>query len=186
MKALLSSLTQKSVEVTIDPTLLVDRSVWDTIAHRPDYMPKNYVLLYIVKRCDKIKAYAQQVAKESGAVVVELESELREPARMHLYSAESPAAFVAWFKYASCVFTTSFHGTAFSLIYNKEFYVYNPKGVANSRVQSLLVKAGVPQRQLSHDTPPTLCEKIDYTEVNKNLDAMRESSRAFLLKAITE
>ena len=63
----------------------------------------------------------------------------------------NPIEFISYFKEASFVVTSSFHGTAFSLIFQKEFYVIGMGHLAD-RSASLLGIAGRPERLLSEKT----------------------------------
>ena len=57
-----------------------------------------------------------------------------------------PSEFVYLFKHASLVVTTSFHGTAFSVIYNKPFYALVQSNSQDDRISSLLKLLGLEER----------------------------------------
>ena len=52
----------------------------------------------------------------------------------------NPSDFVSLIKNSEYVFTDSFHATAFSLIYKKQFFVFNryKNGGMNDRIKSIL------------------------------------------------
>ena len=84
------------------------------------------------------------------------------------------------------MFTDSFHGTVFSILFNKDFIVIGNKERGNSRFDSLLSLFGLQERYTSN--PQTiqylLSEKIDWNRVNQKLKSERERSLAWLIQAI--
>lgn len=85
---------------------------------------------------------------------------------------------------AECVITDSFHGTVFSIIFNKPFYVLvnNRRGAA--RFTSLLGLFGLERRIISSADNAELDQSIDWGKVNSILDEKKKESLAFLQKAL--
>lgn len=81
---------------------------------------------------------------------------------------------------AEFVVSTSFHGTAFSLIFEKQFIATGLQKNAD-RVQTLLNSIGI--ATYYHTTPHNM-PVINYNEVNKQLDILRTVSQSLLLQAI--
>jgi hypothetical protein len=77
---------------------------------------------------------------------------------------------------AEMVITDSFHGTVFSLIYEKKFVVL-PREDVNSRVHSILNLVGLKNRFYDINI---INEKIDYKRVKSVLDSWQEVSLRFL------
>lgn len=71
-------------------------------------------------------------------------------------------------KNSSFVITDSFHGTVFSILFNRPFYVFGNNSRGNSRFDSLLEFTG-----LSDRTDDFSIDKIDWQVVNKNIDKER-------------
>jgi hypothetical protein len=89
---------------------------------------------------------------------------------------------------ASFVVTDSFHGTAFSILFNKPFMAYgNPKrGLA--RFASLLKMFGLEDRLAVRPDEidvERMLEPIDWDAVNERLEKLRADSRRFLLSALS-
>ena len=102
-----------------------------------------------------------------------------------------PPSIEQWLRYmsgAEFVVTDSFHGLAFSLIYNKQFVVISPNNGLNSRLIDLLKLVGLENRHFfdDEDVPyeRIVNEKIDYNMVNRRLDAQRERSWSFIREAL--
>lgn len=72
----------------------------------------------------------------------------------------------------------SFHGTAFSINFNKDFYVYANAHRGNSRFDSLLGLVGLQDRMIQ--TAVSAEGHIDWDSVNEKLEAERRLSREWL------
>lgn len=93
-----------------------------------------------------------------------------------------PDRFLTLVKNAECVVTNSFHGTAFSIIYHKDFITVT-HSTRGGRMTSLLYHLGLTSRLWG-------CENFDFSgtpnfeEVEKRRTVLRKYSCEFLLEAI--
>lgn len=89
---------------------------------------------------------------------------------------------------ARFVVTDSFHGTVFSILFNKPFYAIVNKAKGASRFESLLKMFDLEDRLLDLDTTDLsvidIKKDIDYNKVNAKLDALRISSKELLFKSL--
>ena len=90
----------------------------------------------------------------------------------------NPIEFISYFKEASFVVTSSFHGTAFSLIFQKEFYVIGMGHLAD-RSASLLHLIGLSERLLQ-DVLYIADEEYNYTSHNGQIKDWISKSIMFL------
>ena len=183
LATLLQPLTDKKISVVLDPTLLAGSSVWNVfLGSKP--LERKYVLVYQVREDEAIMRIARHIASQLGAEVVTISAYPTWKRDKCLYQIESPQAFVNWIKYASCVVTTSFHGTAFSVILNKPFY-YVALGFGDTRSISLLKLVGLEDRMINKVALPSF-QEIDYAErqVNDRLEKYRNKSQTFLQKGL--
>lgn len=172
---LLQPLTNKKVKVVLDPTLIVPHEVWSNIAVKP-IKKKKMVLLYQVKRDDKAKEIAEHIAMQIKGEVVEIYANI-----LYKYYRESisPAEFVGFFMETDYIVTTSFHGTAFSIICQKPFYTVKLGNHTDVRATSLLEKLGLWDRMVDKNTLPPASE-VDFTQANIQLNVLRRESMNFL------
>ena len=139
-KEYIQKLSGQSVSIVLDPTLLVDRSFWDNFLVLPNF--SNYVLCYSLETNNHLIEMAQHTAKVrklkliliSPAPLIKSRSDLT----IYYKWGIGPKEFVGLIKNANCIFTNSFHGTCFSIIWGKEFYSFS-HSTTGSRVQDLLV-----------------------------------------------
>ncbi len=177
LKNLLAPLTDKKVEQVLDPALLAPRTIWDKL---DDNVEKGkYVLVYQVRYDPNTMEIAQHIAQQTNAKIVILEADVNRRNESERKSCASPEDFVAYIKHASCVVTTSFHGTAFSVIFNKPFYCLKFGDSTDVRSKSLLHSLHLEDRMIDKTARPSFSD-IDYTEANKRLEELREESMHFL------
>jgi len=120
----------------IDPVFLPDVSVWNALAEKSTLsIGKPYLLLYLVKPSAEAVFFARGKAESKGLKLVILSAKLEMDNSSKVATA-SPADFVRLFCDAEYVVTTSFHGTAFSIIFGKEFQSFNASG--DNRITDLL------------------------------------------------
>lgn len=180
LRMYLSENFQVETTTVLDPTLLVMPDIWHSMVATP--RKKGYLLVYTIGLREKTMHIAHQIAMGRGLEVVEIVADnivLRDYYSSNTIVCASPQEFVGWFKNADFVVTSSFHGTAFSLIFNKQFWVIGAGDGRDSRIRTLLTNLGLGNRLvLSEDI--LLPEIIDYVEPNRQLEALRTKSVNFL------
>lgn len=177
------ALTQKKVHRAIDPVLLIGCNCFLPMSEMRPIAPK-YVLLYEVVGIEGAYPMVYTFAKARGLEVVYLQSNYL--SLHHIDKADqaaSPEKFVAYIRHAEYVFTSSFHGTAFSLLFHKPFYYLASHSRFDNRSMSLLEITGLRHRSLTvADTPDDL--PIDYETVDKLLEQEVEASELFIREAL--
>jgi hypothetical protein len=197
-KAIVNDLIRKDVQVTVDPTLLLEKQDWEKIAILYNNK-KPYVLCYhmpgdkIVNRA--IILLARKIARINNWEIISIgQKEYMRllPGNKKIFNA-GPDEFVGLIRNAAFVITNSFHGTVFSIIYNKPFYIpinYNlpVEQVLSSRITSLLKMLNIENRLVPADLrfDELNIEEIEYGKVNVLLRKAREESRRFLIDALRE
>lgn len=83
------------------------------------------------------------------------------------------------------VITDSFHGTVFSIIFNRDFFTFGNEARGNSRFDNLLSLFGLNERLIeAADDNSNTNKHIDYKPVNAILEKYRQKSQSFLLDAL--
>lgn len=182
LQRLLQPLTATPVEFVIDPTLLAGPEVYQRIAVSPQEN-RQYVLIYEIVPHDFTRRIARRLADQMNAEVVELVARPSVLRMKQTKQTASPEEFVGYFKHAACVVTTSFHGTAFSVMFRKPFYAIRQDKPVDIRLESLLSSIGLSDRFVSSADNPDFKE-IDYAQPGRLLDGQVESSRSFLNKSL--
>lgn len=180
LQELLSPLADKSIEHVLDPTLMIPSNVWNQFI-TPSSRKEKYVLVYQVMPDENTLRIARDLACQLKAGIIVVGAWVSFYERSN-YNDASPEEFINLVKNAACVVTTSFHGTAFSVILNRPFYTLTQGW--NIRSSSLLEKLGLLDRMISPTSTPIFSE-IDYSDVNVKLDILRKESQDFLTSTLT-
>ena len=181
MVGLIENLIGRDVYKNLDPTLLVDTKIWESLPLYP-VQSKKYVLLYKVWSDNNSRRIAQLIANKLGAEVIELVSWLDVKTNHNKYQAATPEMFVSLIKYADYVVTDSFHGTAFSIIFQKDFYCVKVNDGQN-RMSDILSSLGLYDRFVDKTSNPDITG-IDYNPVMQELSSMQNMSRAYIKKIL--
>lgn len=174
-------------QVCCDPTLLLSRDEWARVSVEPEEA-KDYVLVYYVNSKDVLLEHAQRIAKEQNLKIIVLTSASSYnylmgcdiPETIDYRGAAAPDELVGLVRYAKYVLTDSFHGTVFSLIFQRRFMtlIQNQWG-RNLRALALLETLGLSGRKLD-DSPEKIDEAIDWERVEDILSTQREAAVEYL------
>jgi len=175
-----------SSEWLIDPTLQIDKSEWHKIASKRLIKEKYLILMLLYNEDNGATEYARKIADQKGLKLVKISWELIRPRLVDkLMTHRSPQDFLSLFYYADFVVTNSFHGTAFSINFNRNFIVV-PRKEFNSRIESLLRLTNLTERLVfsEEEALSVSAEKINYDNVNSILEQERERAEKFVKKSI--
>ena len=174
-------LTGKRWPVVLDPTLMAGREVLERIP-TPEPPPNPYILLYQIDSNPASDISVRSLEARFGCPVYTMTVPRLDA--FHGRKGEAgPEEFLALLKGAKFLVTNSFHGIALSILFEKNFYVYENGGVM-SRIDGLLDQAGLQNRKVKMvaDIDPDF--RIDYAPVSVKLLELRKDAKAFLAEAI--
>ena len=163
-------------QVVLDPTLLADRNVWDGMLN-DKYKEPKYVLYFAARTYQPnpsfIKQKATALAQEMGCEVMTIN-----------FNEDTPEDFVSKFRYASAVVTSSFHGVAFSLIFNRNLYAIMYGDEQDARYVNVLKSVGASDMLYSVESilHP---EQYDYNVIQKALDDIRKKSLDYIIESLS-
>ena len=184
----LRELTKREVTCVLDPTFLFDRAEWENIMDRECKLPDKYVLVYTLRFDQQLIRLAQEKARAINAKVVVLGSgtgKISSDMKGVLHEkAFGPQQFIATVAKASCVFTDSFHGTAFSIIFRKNFIV-RAREEKGQRMEHLCRILRLNRRVFrSFEHAVDVEEPIDYEQVYSALNDLRTESIQYIQNAL--
>lgn len=180
----LNTLEANSALQVLDPVLLLDREKWEHLIVRPDI--NNYLLIYTVPQSEEVYLLAKMIAKEKGLKIIEVRPYVDMRKKKNVLQTTSPEEFLGYFKYASYVVTTSFHGTAFSIKFQKEFVTLKLESEIDDRTADLLKRVNLKERMVSKNELRIPSEKINYNLVNKKLENLVCDSKEFIKNSLNE
>lgn len=168
--------------ITLDPTLLVDSSVWSQLARNVSVNGK-YILIYTVQPPVQLIDFAFRLREKTGLKIIYLNDQIRKIKGIQYKKGVSPEEFLGYFKDAEYVLSNSFHGTVFSIIFKKKFFVeLSTKTQTNIRSEDLLKHLDLSSR--SELNIENIEKPINWTEVDKRLDDLRSYSIGYLQQII--
>ena len=142
----LGSIVDKEIPVVVDPVFLHNAEEWSKIASIPSFK-RDYIFVYDLNGGDSLIKIAKNIQKSTQLPIVCLTRVRNKfyPVEKQCYDA-GPAEFLGWIENASCVVTDSFHGTAFSLIFGREFFSYIALEKTSARIKNILKQVGLDGR----------------------------------------
>lgn len=189
----------KKVPVVVDPTLLLDSDMWGGIS--ANIQDKDYIFCYFLGDNKMAREMAIAMKKKTGKKIFsipcmdEINLEDLKFGDKQLYDV-GPSEFLSYIKNAAYVITDSFHGTVFSVLFNKQFVVYNRynnknKNSTNSRIDTLLLKIELENRRVlnncsTEESVNILLGAIDYSKVNFKISELKSESIEYLKCVLKE
>ena len=185
----LSNLTDKEIAGVLDPVFLLGVDNWSNMVDR-SLDDGSYVLYYTVGADDKQKYIINAIQSELGMQVKHLGYIDGNPI--------GPMEFIRLIKNAEYIVTDSFHATAFSIIFNKNFVALPVDNVPtersrNIRITDMLETLSLSDRYVAYEhdienIPHIICAKlrknIEWTVVNKVMEEEVKHSENYLKNAL--
>lgn len=163
--------TGQTVRVDIDPTLLANKNIWDRMINSK-WSQRSFLAFYQVGRSGQHKQivlqHASILAETMGIELIDLSG--------YKYS---PEDFISIIRYAQCVVTTSFHGTAFGLIFQRPLLVYRLNDGNDGRCLNILSMLGLSHCIMDLDQPAKI-QKINYSDVANRLKTFQSASFEYI------
>ncbi|MBR4795386.1 MAG: polysaccharide pyruvyl transferase family protein [Lachnospiraceae bacterium] len=186
-----SLVSGKDVEVVPDPTMLLTKEDYEEL--KKPYKLKgtrdgHYILVYMMEHNEELIKLANKISEETGLPIAQRSYEKIFNNETELLYEHGPDEFLSIVENADYVLTNSFHGTAFSLIYEKPFLsmLHSKTGL---RVIDLLSEVGLKNHILYNASDYSglgafTIEDIDSLRERKS--ELRSKGMAFLNKALME
>ena len=170
---------QEAVQV-LDPVFLLPKEKWESII---EYTAENdsYILLYDFDKNEQLGLAARELAHKNGWKVY---SYLDNPYCDRCFKNAGPRAFLGLIKNAEMVISNSFHATAFSLIFEKNFWVINRKEAINTRMRDLVESIDLGNRLVSNVFDINF-ESVDFSMIKELLKKKIDESKAYIDNAIS-
>ena len=183
---MLKKLLGVEVPVLCDPTLLLKAADYDKVAVAPT-MASRYICVYSMGNEQRLSIALEKLMEQCDLPVVWLvgghaASWRVNRGRIRRISCFGPGEFLGYMKNASFVLTNSFHGTAFSLIYDKPFSVVLNGTATDARMTSLLEKLGLDDHAITHESefPILRSGSCNSKAVVDGLDMFAVEAKSFL------
>lgn len=162
-------LTGRDACIVLDPTMLLSASEWRSIERKPAISASDYVLVYALG--DKTNDFQRKIDELAlSHKVIDVGKKMRNGHEQPI----GPSEFLYLVDHASIVLTNSFHGTVFSILFNRQFISFTRGDVRDDTRISDLLDAFDLQR-----------EGQNYTNTGVILQRLREQSIDFIMTSLT-
>ncbi len=188
-KNAVEELTDKEVDLVLDPTLLLDKEKYDKLKKPFPVKGGDYIFVHnvhLVKVDARLNAIVEEISARTGLPVVNNRADYSFKNEIAKFSEGGPEEFLGVIDGAKFVITNSFHATVFSTIYEKKFITV-PHFKNPDRMRNLLQLFELENHLIAEvkDIPKDLSElDIDYAKVNELRKKARVTSEAYLQKAL--
>lgn len=193
---IVKELTGRTVPVVMDPVFYFDKQEWEALI--PPAAPEweNYIFCYFLGANPEHREAAKKLAAQTGKKIVTLRHLDRYVAGDEDFGDYAPydvdpARFLSILRNADYICTDSFHGSAFSILHEKKFVVfdrYNSRSAnsKNSRIDSLCRNLGLEDRRYSGqpDILQLMEQEIDYAAVVEKTAQYRVNMKDYLSQAL--
>lgn len=176
-------------EWVLDPVFLLPTTDWNTLVEREDILSlekgnqsdQPYLLIYDFECNTALKHFAQKYANQHHLQIYAIIDRFPLKYADRNIKNAGPVDFVRFIRNCDCFISNSFHGTAFSIIYHKPFFVFNrEKAMVNSRMESLLTLFDLKDRLIIGEE--AVESDIDWKNVERIRNAYLTQSLDFLKK----
>ena len=188
-------------DCVLEPTFCIDKQIYENIISSSHFHENDYVLAYILNPTEeKLKFLKITETKLNKKIVVIADGDLtskyapwsnKKYVKMfpNVYCDIDVSDFLKAFKSASYVITDSFHGSVFSIIYNKQFITFCNYCRGAERFYDLLDKFKLSWRLMEKGDDLRkykllLRKKIKYKNVNKKINEEKDKTLRWINTAI--
>lgn len=176
--AIIKELTGQDAQVLIDPTLMLEPSRWRDRASDSLRPARPYALTYFLGSLTPERtAYIQQTAHAHHLDLISLREKPDQGKRQ-----SGPSEFLDLVDHAGCVFTDSFHGSAFAMLFDVPVVIFEREDEhanMSSRLDTFLRTFGLQGRLYSEASPPVITN-VDYSGSLKVLTQKRAEFHSYL------
>lgn len=191
------TLGEEKCQTVLDPTLLVEKKVWDNLLKEEVNNKKTepYIFVYMLRGTKKQRKFIENFAKSKKLKIITMP--FLDNEKINLYDFKfgdekcwdgSPIEFINLIKNAEYVFTDSFHSMIFSCIYHTEFFTFPKIGKAQlNRIYAFQKLIGAEERMITEDIDIQTfakIEKIDWKKVDSTFSQRRKESEKYLKDAL--
>lgn len=193
----LQELTDKLIQVVVDPVLLLQKKEWIKIANVPQ-TKEPYLLCYLLGNNVSQRKSVKKLAKQLNLKILTFSHIFGNAIQkcdlffgdIHDYTS-GPREFIGLIQNAELVVTDSFHASVFSMIFETPFYVFerdkaDAKNSTNRRIYDFLKEYQLDSQLVSEESlaETNKIPKVDFKYAHQHWEKRREESLEYLEYAL--
>ena len=174
---IIEKLSGVRAKIVLDPTLLLTSNEWKLLASQP-ILKNRYAVLYSLRKIEnELMDSIKRDTEQKGLSLFVLGA-------YDLKNSYGPSEFLSLLMNSDCIYTDSFHGCVFSLLFHRTLNVLHINEEGNvkdkiSRILTLFENAGIAHNNFPYTLNPI--HNIDWGMVDINLATKREESIEYLI-----
>lgn len=182
----------KQVTCISDPVFLLDKSTYKKVMTKTELETEEYIYFYMLQPNEDAVDFAIALAQQTGYKII---YDVHDKDNLYLQKrignlgtatvSDGPSEFLRRICDAKYVVTNSFHGTAFSIIFEKEFFSFSCHSGdvdVSVRLVNLLKCLGLENR---YNMKAPHLSKIDYSNARIRIQDERKRAIDFLEHALS-
>ncbi|CDC21116.1 putative uncharacterized protein [Eubacterium sp. CAG:274] len=187
---IVNQLTGRIVRSVLDPTMLLTEDKWEKVAIKPK--DEKYVVCYFLTFNKEYYEKAKEFADRKNLKLI-LISTTKETYTLDcdIRIDVGPSEWLGYIKYADYVFTDSFHGCVFSMMFEKIFFIFkrfsdSNANSQNSRIYNFINIFGMDNILVNDINKFDFYSEIniDYVKIKETLNEESKKSADWLIGAI--
>lgn len=160
----------------LDPVFLLTPKHWkENFVHK---IKENYIFVYDSDSNPLIKEIALQLQEDKGYKIFTVDKNINYADRNYYY--HGPEMFLSLLYYSKYTLTNSFHATAYSIIFKRQFIVFNRFEKINTRMRDLLGLFNLSNYLIDNINDFNNLTAISYYKIENKIQQEIEKSKAFL------
>lgn len=168
-------------KLVLDPTMLLTKEVWQSKEKAVSGLPSKYIVKFIFNYDKKVEQYISELSKKTGLPIITIGGTIVSKFKSDRFTGPiGPDEWLYVLDHADYIVTDSFHGAAFSIIFNKQLFV-SLASATNSRLKTLMKTFDLENNIIQNNYS---INEIDYRDVEKIMNVKRNNSLDFLRNSI--
>ena len=171
---------ERAIQV-LDPVFLLDATDWKKISAKS--IEDNYIFVYDCDNDPLIHQFVKHMQSKLNCRIVTVNNNIKYADAN--YSLEGPDVFLSLINNAKFIVSNSFHAVAFSIIFQKQFTVFNRFEKINTRMRDVVNLLSIPKALVLDEEQVLNFEyEINYTKMQPQLTSLINKSKDYLKTAL--
>lgn len=174
--------SKKNIVAVLDPVFLLKKETWQRIEKSPG--KERYIFVYTTERNNELVDYVQELAKREKLSILQIKGGMDlEGKNVVIDYTAGPAEFLGYIHKADYIVTNSFHGVAFSIIFQKKFTVFQHTTVG-TRISNILTICGLENRLYQKGREDELNFHMKWDKVEKYIEENVRLAEKYLIDCL--
>ncbi|MBR5601302.1 MAG: polysaccharide pyruvyl transferase family protein [Clostridia bacterium] len=180
------ALCGRDAHIDVDPTLLLTLDDWRAVQSDASYKDGRYILLYCLEPTPAQLDMAKRISKKLNLPILVTKYNNKHDMLNRFFKRYDcgPEDFLSLIDHAALVLTSSFHGTVFSTLYQKPFYVFD--GASDHRISHFLSCTDLSGQALptNQGIDGVTLRAPDFSRAQAYLQAARDRAGQYLCRVL--